>query len=75
MKWLTLLLMVFSIVFLDDDIWISINNSFFENFPKGQISYIPALVQIMATIWTSDGKFTDAYMHHSPSLSQHTLVI
>ena len=45
--------------------------------PKVRINNIPALVQIMdlvptrwqAIIWTNDGKLTDAYMHHSASLS------
>ena len=42
--------------------------------PKGRINNIPeALVQIMAwhqpIIWSNDGKFTDAYMRHSASMS------
>ena len=40
--------------------------------PKGPINNIPALVQAIrrqAIIWTSDGQFTDAYMHHSASMS------
>ena len=35
--------------------------------PKCSINNIPALVQIMA--WTSDGKFTDAYVRHLASMS------
>ena len=44
--------------------------------PKGPINNIPSLVQIIlapsrrqAIIWTNDGKFTDAYMRHSASMS------
>ena len=37
--------------------------------PEGPINNIPALVQIMAWRWTNDGEFTDAYMHHLPSMS------
>ena len=43
--------------------------------PKGQINNISVLVQIMAptrrqaSILANDGKFTDAYMRHSPSTS------
>ena len=34
---------------------------------KGGINNVPALVQIMAL--TNDGKFTDAYMRYSASMS------
>ena len=34
---------------------------------KGQINYVPVLVKIMAL--TNDGKFTDAYMRQSASMS------
>ena len=46
--------------------------------PKSPINNIPALVhrdnglvpvRRQAIIWTNDGKFTDAYMRHSASMS------
>ena len=44
---------------------------------KGPISNIPSLVsdnllapaRRQAIIWTNDGEFTSAYMHHSASMS------
>ena len=58
-----------------DDIFgcISINISL-KFVPKGQINNIAAMIQKMAwhrpgIIWTNDGKFTDTYMRHSPSMS------
>ena len=46
----------------------------FKFVPDVGINNNPALVQIMATrrqaiIWTNDGKFTDADMRHSGSMS------
>ena len=43
---------------------------FTEFCPQGSINNIPALIQMMA--WGrpySDGKITDAYMHHTASVS------
>ena len=67
---------IFQIIFLNENLWISINVSL-KFVPRGQINNIPALVQIMA--WRRSGdkplsepmmvKFTDAYMHHSASMS------
>ena len=63
---------IFKCIFLNENIWISINISL-KFLPKGQIDYIPALVQIMARRRPGDkpfsehGKFTGAYMHHSAS--------
>ena len=67
----------FSNVFLfNENVWISINISL-KFIPKGQISNIPALVQIMA--WHPPGikqlsepmmvQFTDAYMRNLASMS------
>ena len=66
---------IFQCIFLNEDLWISFDISL--NFaPKGQINNVPVLVQIMleptrrqAIIWTNDGTFTDAYLHHSASMS------
>ena len=58
---------------MNENVRISIKISL-KFVPKSAIENIPALFQIMpgrrqAIIWTKDGKFTDAYMHHSASMS------
>ena len=56
-------------IFVDENVWIPIKISL-KFVPKGRVNNIPALVQIMA--WRrpcNDGKFTDAYMRHSASMS------
>ena len=65
---------IFKYIFLNEDIWISIDISL--NFvPNGHFNNIPAMVQCLAPtrwqaiIWTNDGKFTEAYMRHSASMS------
>ena len=67
---------IFKCIFLNENLWISIQISL-KFVPKGPINNIPALVQVMA--WRQPGdkplsdpmmiKFTDAYMHHSASMS------
>ena len=67
---------IFKCIFLYENVWIPIKISL-KFAPKGQINNIPALVQInglaparrQAIISTNDGKFTDAYMRHSASMS------
>ena len=66
---------------MNENVWILLKISliFVPKHAKVPINNIPALVQIMAwhwpcnnfkpSIWTNDGKFTDAYMHHSASMS------
>ena len=66
----------FKRVFFNEKVWILIKISL-KFVPKGPINNIPALDQIMAwrrpgnkaIIWSNDGKFTDAYMRHSASMS------
>ena len=57
---------------LNENVWIPIKISL-KFVPRGPINNIPSMVQIMAwrqaIIWTNDGKFTDAYMRHSASIS------
>ena len=51
--------------------------------PKGQIKNIPSIgsgnvlapTRRQAIIWTNDGKFADAYMRHSASMSYTKLLI
>ena len=45
---------IFKCIFLNENIWISIKFSL-KFVPKGPINNIPALVQIMAIIWTNAG--------------------
>ena len=67
---------IFKCIFLNENVWILIKISL-KFVPKGPINNIPSLVQIMvlapsrrqAIIWTNDGKFTDAYMRQSASMS------
>ena len=67
---------IFNCIVMNKNVWIPIKISL-KFFPKGRINNIPAMVQIMA--WRRPGdkplsepmmKFTDAYMHHSASMSQ-----
>ena len=51
---------------MNENVSISIKISL-KFVPKGQINNIPTRRQ--AIIWTKDGKFTDAYMCHSASMS------
>ena len=67
---------IFKGIFLNENIWISINISL-KFFLKGPINNIPALVQMMA--WRRPGDkplsepmlvwFTDSYMRPSASMS------
>ena len=67
----------FQRIFLDENVKILINISL-KLAPKGQINNLPALVQLMAWHRPSDkplsepmvAGFTDAYMHHSASMSK-----
>ena len=67
---------VFKCIFLNGNVWISITISI-NFFPKGPINNITSLVHIMAWRWPSNKPlsepmmtlFTDAYMHHSVSMS------
>ena len=71
---------IFICIFLNENIWISINISL-KFVPKGWINNIPALVEIMA--WHGSGDkpqpmmvlLTDAYMHHSASMTVKLIVI
>ena len=69
-KWPPFLRRYFKYIFLNENIWILIDISL-KFIPKGRINNIPALVQIMAwrQLGANDGKFTDAYMRHSASMS------
>ena len=69
-KWPPFLRRYFKYIFLNENIWILIDISL-KFIPKGRIKNIPALVQIMAwrQLGDNDGKFTDAYMRHSASMS------
>ena len=60
----------FKWIFLNESVWISINISL-KFVPRGPINNIPTLVQVMVwrRIGTNDGKFTDAYLRHSASMS------
>ena len=65
---------IFKWIFLNENVWISINISW-KFVPKGPItSNIGsgnglAPTRRQAIIWTNGGKITDAYMQHSASMS------
>ena len=67
---------IFKRIFLNENVWISIDISL-KFIPKGPIDNVPVLVQIMAWHQPDDKPlsepmmvwFTDAYMHHSASMS------
>ena len=64
---------IFKYIFLNENAWITIKISL-KFVPKGPINNILALIQIMAWHRPGDqplsvGSFTDAYMHHSASMS------
>ena len=59
---------VFKCNFLNENVWIPIKISL-KVVPKGPINNIPALVKIMAIIWTNDSLFTDTYVRQSASMS------
>ena len=65
----------FNCIFLNGNIWILTEMSL-TFVPKGPINDIPELVQTdlapsrrQVIVWTNDGKFTDAYMRQSASMS------
>ena len=67
---------IFKYIFFNENVWVSIKISL-KFVRKGPINNMPALVQIMA--WRRPGdkplsdpmmaEFSDAYMHHSASMS------
>ena len=64
---------IFKCIFVNENVRISIKFSL-SIVPDGPVNNISALVQIMAwrqqaMIWTNDGSFAGAYMHHSASMS------
>ena len=63
---------IFKCIFLNEYVWIPIKMSL-KYVPKGPINNIPdsglAPIRRQAIIWTNDGKFIDAYMRHSASMS------
>ena len=77
-KWLPFCWQYFETIFLNENVRILIKVSL-KFVPKGPFNNIPSSVQIMAwrqpgqipqaIICTNDGKFTDAYMRHSASMS------
>ena len=67
---------IFKCVFLNEDIWISINISL-KFVPMGPINNISSIgsdnglppSRRQAIIWTNDDELADAYMRHSASMS------
>ena len=55
---------IFNFIFANEKVW-TLTKSSLKFVPKGPISKIPALFQIM-----TEPMFTDAYMRHSASMSQ-----
>ena len=54
---------IFKYIFLNENVWISVKISLKFVGPINNIH------RRQAIIWTNDGKFTDAYMRHSASMS------
>ena len=52
---------IFKDIFFNENVWISIKNSL-KFVPKGLISKIPALVQIMAWCWPGDKPLSEPMM-------------
>ena len=70
-------------IFLNESVWIFIKTSL-KFVLMGPINVIPTLVQItawhcqlrwQAFIWTHDGYFIDAYMHHLASVSWQGIIL
>ena len=68
---------IFKYIFFNKNVWILIEISV-KFVPNGPINNIPALAdhglvpsRWQAIIWTNDGKFIEAYMYQSASMSQH----
>ena len=67
---------IFKCIFLNENFLIVIKISL-KFVPKGPINNIPTIgsdnclapARLQAIIWTNDDEFTDAYMHHSASMS------
>ena len=59
---------VFECIFLNDDLWVSINVSLFGKFvPKGQMNNIPAPVQIMTWRRPGDESLSESVMVSLPT--------
>ena len=68
---------IYKWIFLNENIWISIKISL-KFVLRGPINNVNigsdnglVLTWQQAIIWTNDGYFTYAYMHHSASMSQY----